>query len=114
MNIAIGISVSLLLSLCVAGCVDTRSQPKPQERIAVAGPKPTNRYFQRRLIAENGDPNSDFNGALAALGLDYRRLQAMPIEQAYSISHAATTKLFANNVANRRKFLLILFDETEE
>lgn len=69
-------------------------------------------FFQRMLIEQGDDLHSSFGADLSMLGLEGRKLQEMPIRQAYSSAHE--TALRVSNVRLRRRMLLDLFNETEE
>lgn len=64
--------------------------------------------FQRRALESSDVIAVD----LGALGLDARKLQAMPIQDAYIETHAAARRVA--DTALRRRMLLDLFDELEE
>ena len=69
-------------------------------------------HFQRELIESGHDSETRVGEYLTVLELDWRRLQAMPIDQAYTITHDAVMRFPDERV--RRQMLLSLFDETED
>ena len=69
-------------------------------------------FFQRMLITEGADLQSSFGGDLAMLGLDGRKLQALPPDDAYKAAHDAA--LLVEDLGTRRRLLLELFNETEQ
>jgi hypothetical protein len=68
-------------------------------------------YFQRMLIQIGDDSSRQFAADLAELGLTGPQLQALPIDQAYTLAHDAAAKI--EDTATRRRYLLELFNETE-
>jgi hypothetical protein len=69
-------------------------------------------YFQRMLITEGADLQSAFGADLASLGLDGRKLQTLPLDDAYKAAHDAT--LLVEDMRMRQRLLLELFNETEQ
>jgi hypothetical protein len=69
-------------------------------------------HFQRELIDSGHDSETRIGEFLTVLELDWRRLQAMPIDQAYTITHDAVMRFPDERV--RRQMLLSLFNETED
>jgi hypothetical protein len=69
------------------------------------------RYFQRMLIGVDDDSSHQFAADLAELALNKPQLQALPIDQAYTLAHDAAAKI--EDTATRRRYLLELFNETE-
>jgi len=69
-------------------------------------------HFQRELIESGHDSETRVGEYLTVLELDWRRLQAMPIDQAYTITHDAVMRFPDERV--RRQMLLSLFDEKED
>jgi hypothetical protein len=69
-------------------------------------------HFQRELIDSGHDSETRVGEYLTVLELDWRRLQGMPIDQAYTITHDAVMRF--PDERTRRQMLLSLFDETED
>jgi hypothetical protein len=89
---------------------DPRAQPRTQsERDALAAHR---EYFQRELIEDGHDSETRVGEYLTVLELDWQQLQAMPIDQAYTLTHDAVMR-FADE-RTRRQMLLSLFNETED
>ena len=84
-----------------------QTQSKPDRSLAVH-----REHFQRELIESGHDSETRVGEYLTVLELDWRRLQAMPIDQAYTITHDAVMRFPDERV--RRQMLLSLFDETED
>jgi len=87
----------------------TRAEELTARALAVRN-RASLRYFQAMLIAADG--TGEFTGYIMSLGLRYRELQALPIAEAYRITHDRTVRL--SDTALRRKALYVLFGETEE
>ena len=84
-----------------------QTQSKPDRSLAAH-----REHFQRELIESGHDSETRVGEYLTVLELDWRRLQAMPIDQAYTITHDAVMRFPDERV--RRQMLLSLFDETED
>jgi hypothetical protein len=69
-------------------------------------------HFQRELIDSGHDSETRIGEFLTVLELDWRKLQAMPIDEAYTITHDAVMRFPDERV--RRQMLLSLFNETED
>ena len=69
------------------------------------------RYFQRVLIESGDDASQPVGKDLTELGLNARQLQAMSIDDAYTLAHDAATKV--EETATRQRYLLELFNESE-
>lgn len=69
-------------------------------------------YFQRELIESGHDSETRVGEYLTVLELDWRQLQTMPIDQAYTRTHDAVMRFPDERV--RRQMLLSLFDEKED
>jgi hypothetical protein len=104
--------VLMILGARNVGEVSSQPTGAPAKTVATAAPVSTSmRYFQRMLITY-GDTTSTFSGNLAGLGLRGRDLQKMPINEAYALAHREALRI--GDVATRRRFLLELFNDTEE
>jgi hypothetical protein len=68
-------------------------------------------HFQRELIDSGHDSETRIGEYLTVLELDWRKLQAMPIDEAYTITHEAVMRFPDERV--RRQMLLSLFNEKE-
>jgi len=91
------------------------SVPVVQTKIApdqTVRPSASTQYFQRMLIENGAEAGNTFGDNLASLGLNGRQLQAMPIDQAYTLAHNAALRL--QDITTRRRYLLELFNETED
>ena len=69
-------------------------------------------HFQRELIESGHDSETRVGEYLTVLELDWRQLQTMPIDQAYTRTHDAVMRFPDERV--RRQMLLSLFDEKED
>jgi hypothetical protein len=68
-------------------------------------------FFQRELIDSGHDAETRVGEFLTVLGLEWQQLQAMPVEQAYTLTHDTVMRFPDERM--RRQMLASLFNEKE-
>ena len=68
-------------------------------------------FFQRELIDSGHDAETRVGEFLTVLGLDWQQLQAMPVGQAYTLTHDTVMRFPDERM--RRQMLASLFNEKE-
>jgi len=68
-------------------------------------------FFQRELIESGHDAETRVGEFLTVLGLDWQQLQAMPVEQAYTLTHDTVMRFPDERM--RRQMLASLFNEKD-
>jgi hypothetical protein len=68
-------------------------------------------FFQRELIDSGHDAETRVGEFLTVLGLDWQQLQAMPVEQAYTLTHDTVMRFPDERM--RRQMLASLFNEKD-
>jgi hypothetical protein len=111
----VGTSVFTALACTPAAGPGSSADPQAQQRAQSerdASLAAHRDYFQRALIDDGHDSETRVGEYLTVLELDWHQLQAMPIDQAYTLTHDAVMRFADERI--RRQMLLSLFDETED
>ncbi len=114
-----GVAVFTVLACGPAAAPGSRADPRSQQRtqsehdaLLAAHRQQSKQYFQRVLTESGTDLETRVGEYLSVLELDGQQLQAMPIDQSYTLVHDKATRFADARI--RRQMLLALFGETED
>ena len=114
-----GVAVFTVLACGPAADPGSGGDPRSQQRTQsehdgslAAHREQSKQYFQRVLTESGTDLETRVGEYLSVLELDGQQLQAMPIDQAYTLAHDKAMHFADARI--RRQMLLALFDETED
>ena len=114
-----GVTVFTVLACGRAADPGSSADPRSQQRTQsehdgslAAHQEQSKQYFERALTESGTDLETRVGEYLSVLELDGQRLQAMPIDQAYTLVHDKAMRF--SDARIRRQMLLALFGETED